>query len=387
LEQTLPEEFKGIYNEDDYARSQDYTRVRTRFDIISSVFDLAVLLCFWFMGGFNALDLVVRGFGFSSILTGLIYVGALVLLRTFLAIPFNIFATFVIEERFGFNKTTVRTFILDLVKGVLLTALLGGAVLAVVLIIFDRSGPQAWIYCWLAVSLFILFLQFIAPTWLLPLFNKFIPLADGELKERIMQYAQSVSFRLEKIFVMDGSRRSGKSNAFFTGFGRHKRIALYDTLIDKHSVPELEAILAHEIGHYKKKHILQGLALTVLHMGVMLFLLSIFISHKGLFDAFYMDHTSVYAGLIFFGLLLAPMEMILSILLHSLSRKNEYQADRFAAETIADPGQMIMALKNLARDNLANLTPHQFHVFLHYSHPPLLKRIQAIRKHMSGIRA
>jgi len=385
LKQALPDEFRGIYNEEEYARSQEYTRVRTRFGFISSAFDLVVLLCFWFVGGFNALDLAVRGFGFSPILTGLIYVGALLLLRTLLALPFDIYATFVIEERFGFNKTTVRTFILDLVKGAFLTALLGGALLAVVLVIFDLSGPRAWLYCWLAVSLFILFLQFIAPTWLLPLFNKFVPLADGELKGRIMQYAQSVGFRLEKIFVMDGSRRSGKSNAFFTGFGRHKRIALYDTLIDKHSVPELEAILAHEIGHYKKKHIQQGLLLTLLHMGVMLFLLSIFISHKGLFDAFFMDHSSVYAGLIFFGLLLAPVEMVLSIILHFLSRTNEYQADRFAAETIADPIQMIMALKNLARDNLANLTPHPFHVFLHASHPPMLKRIQAIRKHMPDV--
>ena len=385
LKQALPEEFKGVYNEDEYARSQEYTRVRTRFGVISSVFDLVILLGFWFAGGFNVLDLSVRDLGFAPLVTGLIYIGVLVLLRALLALPFNIYATFVIEERFGFNKTTVRTFILDLVKGALLTALLGGAILAAVLILFAASGPLAWLYCWLAVSLFILFLQFIAPIWLLPLFNKFVPLAEGELKERIIRYAQSVGFRLEKISVMDGSRRSGKSNAFFTGFGRHKRIALYDTLIDRHSVPELEAILAHEIGHYKKKHILQGLVLSILHMGVIFFLLSIFISHKGLFDAFFMDHASIYAGLIFFGLLLAPMEMVLSILLYSLSRKNEYQADRFAAETIADPGRMIMALKNLARDNLANLTPHPFQVFLHASHPPVLKRIEAIRKNMADV--
>ena len=387
LKQVLPEEFRGIYHQDEYARSQEYTRVRTRFGLISSGFDLVILLGFWFAGGFNVLDLAVRDLGFSPLVTGLIYVGALILLRTLLSLPFNIYATFVIEERFGFNKTTVRTFILDLVKGILLTAVLGGAILAAVLIIFDKCGPLAWLYCWFAVSLFILFLQFIAPTWLMPLFNKFVPLSDGELKERIIQYAQSVGFHLEKIFVMDGSRRSGKSNAFFTGFGRHKRIALYDTLIAKHSVPELEAILAHEIGHYKKKHILQGLVLSILHMGVMLFLLSIFVSHKGLFDAFFMGHASVYSGLIFFGLLLAPMEMVLAVLLHSLSRKNEYQADRFAVETIADPVQMVTALKNLARDNLANLTPHPFHVFLHYSHPPVLKRIGAIRQHIADVAA
>ena len=386
LEKALPAEFRGVYQEEEYARSQEYTRVQTKFGFISSFFDLAVLLIFWFMGGFNALDLYVRGFGLSEIWTGLLYIGVLLLLRAILAIPFDIYATFVIEERFGFNKTTVQTFILDFLKGIVLTVILGGLLLAAVLALFEHGGPQAWLYCWLAVSIFILFLQFIAPTWLMPLFNKFTPLVDGELKESIVHYAQSVGFTLDKIFAMDGSRRSAKSNAFFTGFGKHKRIALYDTLINKHSVPELVAILAHEIGHYQKRHILQNMILSILHMGIMFYLLSIFISHRGLFDAFFMEHTSVYGGLIFFGLLLSPIEMALSIILHGLSRKNEYQADGFAVETVADPEQMVIALKNLSRDNLSNLTPHPFHVFLHYSHPPVLKRIQAIRRHIAAIR-
>lgn len=386
LEKTLPIEFQGIFQEDEYARSQEYTRVQTRFGFITSVFDLTVLLFFWFLGGFNALDLSIRELGFSEIWTGLLYIGSLLLLKTIISLPFNIYATFVIEERFGFNKTTVQTFILDILKGMVLTVLLGGPLLAAVLALFIHTGPLAWLYCWLVVSVFVLVLQFIAPTWLMPLFNKFTPLADGELKESIVHYAQSVGFTLDKIFVMDGSRRSAKSNAFFTGFGKHKKIALYDTLINNHSVPELVAILAHEIGHYQKKHILQNMFLSILHMGIMLYLLSIFISHQGLFDAFFMEHSSVYGGLIFFGLLLSPIEMVLSIILHSLSRKNEYQADGFAVETVADPEQMVLALKNLSKDNLSNLTPHPFHVFLHYSHPPVLKRVQAIRQQLAAIR-
>ncbi len=386
LEKTLPPEFQGVYQEDEYARSQEYTRVQTRFGFVSSVFDLTVLLIFWFMGGFNVLDLFVRGFGFSEIWTGLLYIGLLLLLRSILSLPFDIYGTFVVEERFGFNKTTVRTFILDFLKGIVLTVVLGGLLLAAVLALFTHGGPLAWLYCWVVVAIFILLLQFIAPTWLMPLFNKFTPLGDGHLKEAIFHYAQSVGFRLDKIFVMDGSRRSAKSNAFFTGFGKHKRIALYDTLINNHSVPELVAILAHEIGHYQKKHILQNMILSILHMGIMLYLLSIFVSHRGLFDAFFMEQTSVHAGLIFFGLLLSPIEMILSILLHGLSRKNEYQADGFAVDTVTEPEQMAVALKNLSRDNLSNLTPHPFHVFLHYSHPPVLKRVQAIRQRISDIR-
>jgi STE24 endopeptidase len=225
-----------------------------------------------------------------------------------------------------------------------------------------------------------LFLQFIAPTWIMPLFNKFTPLEEGELRESIFSYARSVNFSLENLFVMDGSKRSTKSNAFFTGFGKHKRIALFDTLIEKHSVAELVSILAHEIGHYKKKHILQSMAISILHSGLMFFLLSIFISHKGLFDAFYMEQMSIYAGLIFFGMLYSPLELLLSIFLQIFSRKNEYEADRFAVETTDTPETMVNALKTLSVHNLSNLTPHPFYVFLNYSHPPVLERIQALRQ-------
>jgi STE24 endopeptidase len=285
----------------------------------------------------------------------------------------------VIEERFGFNKTTVITFIMDLVKSLFIGVLIGGPLLAGLLYFFNAAGAMAWIYAWAATTLFTLIIQFIAPTWIMPLFNKFTPLDDGELKELIISYADKVKFPLKGIFVMDGSKRSKKSNAFFTGFGKNKRIVLFDTLIEKHTPHELVSVLAHEVGHYKKKHILKSIIISILHMGLMFFLLSVFLGHEGLFKAFYMDNMSVYAGLIFFGMLYTPIEMILSLIMQIFSRKNEYEADRFAAETTGGSENMISALKKLSRDNLSNLTPHPFYVFLNYSHPPVLKRIEAIK--------
>jgi STE24 endopeptidase len=224
--------------------------------------------------------------------------------------------------------------------------------------------------------------QFIAPTWIMPLFNKFTPLDAGELKSAILSYAGSIKFPVENVYVMDGSRRSSKSNAFFTGFGKHRRIVLFDTLIKKHTTEELVAVLAHEMGHYKKKHILQTMALGILQMGMMLYLLSIFISYQGLFDAFYMPQKSVYAGLIFFAMLYSPLDFFIGIFMQMLSRSNETEADRFSAETTHDPQSMVDALKKLSTHNLSNLFPHPLYVFLNYSHPPVLKRIQALQTQM-----
>ncbi len=357
-----------------------YTRVNTRFGFLTAGTSLAITLIFWFSGGFNYLDLVVRGFNLSEIWNGLIYIGTLLVLRGILSLPFSIYSTFVIEARFGFNKTTVRTFILDIVKGLLLGIALGGPILAGIMYFFQYAGPLAWIYCWLVVTLFGLIIQFIAPTWIMPLFNKFTPLAAGELREAIMAYAQKVHYSLRDIFIMDGSKRSTKSNAFFTGFGKNKRIALFDTLVQKHTVTELVAVLAHEIGHYKKKHILKSMLIGILHTGLMFYLLSIFLSHQGLFDAFYMQNMSSYAGLLFFGMLYAPLEMILAIFLNMFSRRNEFQADRFAVETTGQSDALINALKKLSVDNLSNLTPHPLYAFLNYSHPPVLERIRRLAK-------
>lgn len=380
LKTGLPGEFRGVYDEETYRRSQEYTKVNTRFGFIISAFNLAVLLIFWFAGGFNWLDQIVRDWELGIIWTGLAYIGILILFKTILSLPFSIYSTFVIEERFGFNKTTPKTFVLDMLKGLGLGIVLGGPLLAGILSFFTYFETYGWLYAWGAVTAFTLFVQFIAPTWIMPLFNKFEPLEDGELRQKIEEMTTRINFPLQGIFVMDGSKRSSKSNAFFTGFGKNKRIALYDTLIEKHTGDELVAVLAHEIGHYKKKHILKNIIISILHTGVMFLLLSIFLNAGGLYEAFYMEQPSVYAGLIFFGLLYAPIEMILSIFMQIISRKHEFEADRFAAETTRQPQSMIQALKKLSKDNLSNLTPHPFYVFLNYSHPPVLKRIEAIRK-------
>ena len=382
LREELPEEFADVYDREKYRKSQAYTRERTRFGLLTSSFGLLVTLVFWFAGGFNYLDEIVRSWSLGPIWTGLLYIGILILARSAISLPFSIYSTFAIEERYGFNKTTPKTFILDLIKGTALGIVIGGAVLAGVLYFFEYAGPYAWLYCWIAVTLFSLVMQFIAPTWIMPLFNKFTPLEEGDLRSAIMDYARSVKYPLENLFVMDGSKRSAKSNAFFTGFGKHKRIALFDTLIENQTVSEIVAVLAHEIGHFKKKHILQSMVIGILHTGVMFYLLSIFLSHQGLFEAFYMENaaaTPIYAGLIFFGMLFSPIEMILSVFMQIFSRKNEFEADRYAAETTGDPESMVSALKKLSAHNLSNLTPHPLYVFLNYSHPPVLERIRAIR--------
>jgi len=377
----LPPALEGVYNPEDYRNSQEYTRENTRFNLVASTFQLLLLLSFWFTGGFNYLDQLVRAWGFVPLVSGLLYIGILLVAYSLLTLPFSVYDTFVIEERFGFNRTTPRTFLMDRVKGLALAVLLGAPLLAGILSLFEYSGSYAWLYCWVIVTIVSLVIQFVAPTWIMPLFNKFTPLESGKLKEAILSYARSVNFPVKNVFVMDGSKRSSKSNAFFTGFGRNKRIALFDTLIEKHTVPELVAVLAHEIGHHKRKHILQGVIISILHTGVLFFLLSVFLGSPGLYQAFYMEQPSIYTGLLFFGLLYTPIELLLSMVMQMLSRRNEYEADRFAAETISEPQSLVDALKKLSASNLSNLAPHPFYVFLNYSHPPLLQRLRAIQRY------
>ena len=375
----LPKAFRGIFDPDRYRQSQQYLKVNTRFGWIEGILNLIILLVFWFAGGFAWLDGWARSFGYGPVVTGLLYIGVLAWFKGILSLPFTVYATFVIEERFGFNQTGWKTFVADLAKGLALAVLLGAPLLAAILAFFAYAGTNAWWYCWIAVTLYMLGVQFVAPTWIMPLFNKFSPLEDGELKSAIFDYAGSIKFPIENVYVMDGSRRSSKSNAFFTGFGRHRRIVLFDTLIKQHTTAELLAVLAHEMGHYKKRHILQSLVLGILQMGVMLYLLSIFISYQGLFDAFYMPHKSVYAGLIFFALLYSPLELFIGIFMQMVSRRNELAADRFSAQTTRDPRSMVAALKKLSVHNLSNLMPHPLYVFLNYSHPPVLQRISYIQ--------
>ena len=294
-------------------------------------------------------------------------------------LPFRYHSTFVIDERFGFNKTTRRTFWLDALKGLALGVVLGTPLLAAILFFFERAGARAWLWCWGITALFTLVVQLLAPTWIFPLFNKFKPLEEGELRRAVLAYAAKVQFPLEGLFVIDGSRRSTKANAFFTGFGKRKRVALFDTLVAQHPVEELVAVVAHEIGHYKKGHILQGLVLAILQSGVVFYLLSLFLGRAELFAAFGVAQPSTHAGLIFFSLLYTPLELVLSLGMQAFSRRNEFQADAYARATTGEAERLVSALKGLSADSLANLTPHPLYVTLHHSHPPLVERIRALR--------
>ena len=378
LQKQIPEPFKDVYNEQQYRKSQDYLHVNTRFGWISSTFDLGLLLIFWFVGGFPILDSWVRSFDKGPVFSGLLFLGVLVVFKYFISIPFGIYHTFVIEQRFGFNKTTLGTFVMDNIKGLLLSVLLGVPLICAILWFFEYAGNMAWLYCWVAVTVYSLFIHYVAPNWIMPLFNKFETLGDSDLKEAILDYARSIKFPLENVYVMDGSKRSIKSNAFFTGFGKNRRIVLFDTLIDRHTTEELVAVLAHEMGHYQKKHILKGMIMGIVQAGIMFYLLSLLISYEGLFHAFYVENISVYGGLVFFGILYTPVAFFSGLITLWISRKNEYDADQFAVKTTGFSKPMIEALKKLSVNNFSNLVPHPFYVFLNYSHPPVLERIRAI---------
>ncbi|MCI5207949.1 MAG: M48 family peptidase [Candidatus Electrothrix sp. ATG2] len=381
LQPELPSEFRDVYDEEKYRTSQEYTKATTVFSLIQDTVTLVLTLIFILAGGFHLVDLLARSFGWGAISTGLLFTAMLFLLSSLLGLPFSLYSIFVLEERFGFNKTTLKTFVLDLLKGVLLAVILGGPLLAAVLWFFEITGSMAWLFCWAVVTLFTFILQFLAPVLIMPLFNTFTPLEDGKLKKGITEYAAQQDFAIQGIYTMDGSKRSTRLNAFFTGFGRFRRIVFFDTLVEKLQPQEIIAVLAHEMGHFKKKHILKMMGLAIGQTGLMFYILSLFLGNKQLFAAFGMEHVSVYAGLIFFGFLYAPVSMLLSIFVHFSSRKNEYQADAWAVHTTADQGEgLINGLKKLSVHNLSNLTPHPFHVFIHYSHPPVLQRIQAIRQ-------
>ncbi len=380
LDPELPAEFRDVLDPKEYGRQQRYTRTTTRFSLLQTSFTLVVTLVFILTGGFNQVDLLARGFGLGSIGTGLLFTGLLALLVFIIDLPFSIYSTFVIEQRFGLNKTTVKTFLLDILKGIVLACAIGGPLLALVFWFFQRTGDNGWLYCWAAVTLVVLLLQFLAPVVIMPLFNKFSPLEDGELKQRITDYARDQHFAIQGIYTMDGSKRSTRLNAFFTGFGHFRRIVFFDTLVNTLQPTEIVAVLAHEMGHFKKKHIFKMMGASILQMGVMLYIMSLFLGNEQLFAAFGMEHVSVYAGLVFFGFLYTPISTLLAICFNYFSRRHEYEADAWAVATTGLAEELISALKKLSIHNLANLTPHPLNVAIHYSHPPVLQRIRAIRQ-------
>ena len=378
LNSSAPAGLEDVYEKDEYRKSQEYTRTQSRFGLIIGSTKLLALLIYWFLGGFNFIDQAIRGLGWNEVGTGLVFIAGLSTISFIISLPFSLYGTFVIEEKFGFNKTTFKTYVLDTVKGLVLSALIGIPLLAGILYFFEYTGTLAWLYVWGLVIVVSLVMQIIAPIWIMPIFNKFTPLEEGELSQSIIEYAGKVNFTYDNVYVIDGSRRSAHSNAFFTGFGKTKRIVLFDTLLEQLNREEIVSVIAHEVGHNKMRHILLGMVLSILHTGVLLFLLSLVLENRSLFDAFFMENTSIYASIVFFGLLFTPVELIMSPVLQLISRRHEYQADNWAVETTANRQHLISGLKKLAAKNLANLSPHPMIVILEYSHPPLSSRIEAI---------
>ncbi len=380
LKTNLPDEFKNYYPEDEYSRSQKYLKVNTRFAFITSSFDLLITLIVIYFGFFNTIDLWARSLELSNITTGLIFFGILFVLQDIISTPISIYKTFVIEERFGFNKTTIKTYILDKIKSYFLIAILGSVILFIILYFFENFGNDAWIYAWIILTSFMVLIQPLFTLFIAPLFNSFTPLEDGSLKNRITDFAKSVNFPISRIDVMDGSKRSSKANAYFSGMGKNKRIALFDTLIEKHNDDELLSIIAHEVGHYKKRHNIKGIIMGAMQTGLLFFCLSLFLNNILLFEAFKMQHISIYASLLFFSLLYSPINLMMSFITNFISRKHEFEADQYAKNTIGSATHLIKGLKKLTVTNLGNLTPHPLTVWLNYSHPPILDRLKALQK-------
>ncbi|UGU16430.1 M48 family metallopeptidase [Sinomicrobium kalidii] len=374
----VPRELDDVYDDEKYAQSRAYKKTNYRFSVISSAFSLLLTLAFFFLDGFEYVDRTARGVSDNPIVIALVFFGIIMFASDILTTPFSYYHTFVIEEKFGFNKTTRKTFFLDKIKGWGMGALLGGGILALIIWFYQVAGKDFWLYAWGAVAVFTIFMNMFYSKLIVPLFNKQTPLEEGELKSAIEKYAADVGFTLDKIFVIDGSKRSTKANAYFSGFGRQKRITLYDTLIKDLDTDEIVAVLAHEVGHYKRKHILFNVLASILLTGFTLYILSLCIHVPELSYALGVPQQSFHIGLIAFGILYSPVSEITGFIMNSFSRKFEYQADNYA-KTSFRAGPLINSLKKLSRNNLSNLTPHPAYVKMHYSHPTLLQRIQNLK--------
>jgi STE24 endopeptidase len=385
----LPKELEGIYDQEKYSKSQQYEKSKQKFAFILSTLTLMAMIFMLMAGGFAWMDAFVRHYTQSPILMALLFFGILGLVSNLLSLPFDVYHVFVLEEKFGFNRTTAKTFILDRLKGLLLSIIIGGGLLSLIILIYESTGNYFWVIAWAVITFFMIFMSMFYSNLIVPLFNKQKPLDQGPLRDAIEQFAVKVGFKLKNIYIIDGSKRSKKANAYFTGLGMKKRIILYDTLIQDHTIEELVAVLAHEIGHYKKKHTLMGIFISTLQTGIMLFILSLFIRKDSALAQSLCQAVSGFSGLeikqsfhvgiLAFGLLYSPLSFILGLILNQISRKHEYAADRFAGIQY-NPVALMDALKKLSVNNLSNLRPHPAYVFFYYSHPTLLQRLQALKK-------
>lgn len=373
----IPSELEGIYDEEKYARSQQYQAEVSKFSTLSASFSFVFTFLAIYLGWFGILDQLIRGFSPNSFATPLIFFGILFIFSDVISIPFSLYRNFVIEAKYGFNKMTIKTFILDKLKGYLLTFIIGGLLLSTLIYLVNWVGQDFWWYFWAVMAGFTLFANLFYTTLILPLFNKLKPMEEGELKTSIQEYSEKVRFPLTNIFVMDGSKRSSKGNAFFSGLGKKKKVVLFDTLIEKHTVEELTAVFAHEVGHFKKKHIVFSTIFSIGLMGFMLFLFSRMAYDAEVSWAMGGQVSALHLILLAFGILYSPISTILGIIGNVVSRKNEYEADAYARETYASE-PLVTGLKKMSSDHLSNLTPHPAYVFVHYSHPPLKERVKAL---------
>lgn len=374
----IPDQLNDVYEQDAYEKSMEYNLVNYKFGIWTSLFSFVLTIGFLLLDGFEYVDKIARSYSDNAIVVALIFFGIIMIASDIITTPFSYYKTFVIEERFGFNKTTKRTFITDKLKGLLMMVVIGGGILALIVWFYQTTQEHFWLYTWAVIIAFTIVMNMFYAKLIVPLFNKQTPLETGSLRDKISDYATSVGFNLKNIFVIDGSKRSTKANAYFSGFGREKRITLYDTLVNDLNEEEIVAVLAHEVGHYKRKHIIFNLFTSILLTGLTLYILSIFISNPLLSNAIGVTIPSFHAGLIAFGLLYSPISEITSLIMNYISRVFEYQADNYAKSTYkAEP--LISGLKKLSKNSLSNLTPHPSYVFMHYSHPTLLERIQNLK--------
>ena len=376
---TLPNDISDVYEINEYQQSQSYKKTNHNFSKITSLFSLITTLLFFFFDGFSIVDEIARGFSNNIIIITLIFFGIIIIGSDIISIPFSLYKTFVIEEKFGFNKSTKKLFFLDKIKGLLMTIILGGSILSIITWFYEFTGNYFWIYTWLLITTFSVFLNMFYSKLIVPLFNEQTILEEGDLKNEIVKYVNSVGFKANNIYVLNGSKRSTKANAYFSGFGNQKRITLYDTLINDLENNEIVAVLAHEVGHYKRKHILFNLTSSIILTGFALFVLSLFIKTPLLSLALGVSHPSFHIGLIAFGILYSPVSQILGVFMNYMSRKFEYQADNYAKNTFS-ASPLISSLKKLSKNSLSNLTPHYLYVFFHFSHPTLLDRIKNLNK-------
>ncbi|WP_299766355.1 M48 family metallopeptidase [uncultured Dokdonia sp.] len=376
----IPEALKDVYNEEEYLKSQAYKKTKDRFGTYTATFSLLLTLGFFFFDGFAIVDQWARTFTDHPIGVALIFFGAILFASDILTTPFSYYDTFVIEEKFGFNKMKPITFFMDKLKGWIMGIVIGGGLLALIIWIYEMTQNSFWLYAWGVVTLFSLFMNMFYARLIVPIFNKQAPLGAGELRSKIEMYATKVGFNLTNIFTIDGSKRSTKANAYFSGLGREKRITLYDTLINDLDDTEIVAVLAHEVGHYKRKHIITNLLLSVVITGVTLWLFSLCLAQPIIAEAVGVSIPSFHVGMVVFGILYSPISAITGFFMSALSRKHEYEADNYAAETYeAEP--LISSLKKLSKNSLSNLTPHPLYVALHYSHPTLLQRVENLKRH------